>query len=288
MSRLEDVGGQSKMFRIQYRMHPMLLEFPSQYFYNNRVVCHETLVGAAEVVKGFPWPQANVPLAFVNCRDSLESVHDFGGKSNPVEAKIVVDIILDLLQANPDLQRPSRKSGGGGCIAVITPYSKQVQRIRTQLLIRGVGSDTVLVGTVDAFQGQEVDVVLFFAVRSNMYGDIGFLRDARRLCVAVTRAKRALILVGNQKLLQSSSHHWRALVESCVNRGCQMDVLDLLSAAGTPPVGPAIPDLPTESWGELPRITHHDELLGSGGGQRADQRRFRGLGGLVQYHQRKG
>ena len=75
------------------------------------------------------------------------------------------------------------------------------------------------VGTVDSFQGQETDLVVFSATRSNDVGDMGFLRDPRRLCVAITRARRGLILVGDARTLRSS-HHWAALIDSCQARGC--------------------------------------------------------------------
>lgn len=58
----------------------------------------------------------------------------------------------------------------------------------------------VRVGTVDSFQGQETDLVLFSSVRSNLMRELGFLRDARRLNVAITRARRGLIIVGDYKV----------------------------------------------------------------------------------------
>ena len=83
------------------------------------------------------------------------------------------------------------------------------------------------VGTVDSFQGQETDLVVFSATRSNAFGDMGFLRDPRRLCVAITRARRGLVVVGDVKTLRSS-HHWAALIDSCQSRGC------LVGAGGGP------------------------------------------------------
>mmetsp|Transcript_18756 Transcript_18756/g.38160 ORF Transcript_18756/g.38160 Transcript_18756/m.38160 type:complete len:120 (+) Transcript_18756:162-521(+) len=83
------------------------------------------------------------------------------------------------------------------------------------------------VGTVDSFQGQETELVVFSATRSNTVGDLGFLRDPRRLCVAITRARRGLILVGDAQTLRSS-HHWAALIDSCQSRGCLIDAGDLL------------------------------------------------------------
>lgn len=63
-------------------------------------------------------------------------------------------------------------------------------------------------------------------MRSNSLGEIGFLRDSRRLCVALTRAKRGLILLGDQKVLRTSKH-WDALFESCLERGCVLDTKDI-------------------------------------------------------------
>ena len=87
------------------------------------------------------------------------------------------------------------------------------------------------VGTVDSFQGQETELVVFSATRSNAMGDMGFLRDPRRLCVAITRARRGLILVGDARTLRSS-HHWTALIESCQSRGCFVDAGDLYTTTG--------------------------------------------------------
>ena len=136
--------------------------------------------------------------------DAEEVAHDFGGRSNPVEAERVAEIVERLIPDNSE-------------IAVISPYSKQVQLIRAELHNRRIKG--VKVGTVDSFQGQETDIVVFSAVRSNSLNEIGFLRDPRRLCVALTRARRGLILLGDPRVLQTS-RHWEALLDSCRKRGC--------------------------------------------------------------------
>lgn len=96
--------------------------------------------------------------------------------------------------------------------------------------IRAELANVCRVGTVDSFQGQEVDLVIFSATRSNEFGEMGFLRDPRRLCVAITRARRGLILVGDAQTLRSS-HHWTALIESCESRGCFVDARSLYASA---------------------------------------------------------
>jgi superfamily I DNA and/or RNA helicase len=116
-------------------------------------------------------------------------------------------------------------------MAVISPYSKQVQCIRTELSNRNhmtryhVNAQNVQVGTVDSFQGQETDIVIFSAVRSNPTKELGFLRDPRRLNVAITRAKRGLILVGDPTVLRTC-RHWAALLDSCERRGLCLNAKD--------------------------------------------------------------
>ena len=86
-------------------------------------------------------------------------------------------------------------------IAVITPYKEQMTRIRD--LIHENLSSLIEVNTVDAFQGQEKEIIVFSCVRSNdLKGErrgIGFLRDTRRLNVALTRAKFALYVLGTRR-----------------------------------------------------------------------------------------
>jgi hypothetical protein len=218
MARLETFLDQ-KTLREQYRMPPGLLEFPSRYFYEGIVNCaNEVAERTAVAPCGFPWP-TSIPLAFIQVGTDLEVVNEFGGRSNPVEQKVVIQRVLKLLEAK-DVE-PEQ-------LAIISPYSQQVHNIRAELLARNVHS--VRVGTIDSMQGSESDVVIFSAVRSNELKELGFLRDSRRLNVAITRARRGLILIGDQRSLRTC-RHWNALLDSCQKRGCFMDVSDLEAKA---------------------------------------------------------
>ncbi len=77
-------------------------------------------------------------------------------------------------------------------IAVIAPYSAQVRFLRDRC-----SSNDVEIDTVDGFQGREKEVVLISLVRSNSQGEVGFLADTRRMNVAMTRAKRKLMVIGD-------------------------------------------------------------------------------------------
>ena len=237
MARLERLGVGQITLRTQYRMPKALLEHPSRYFYRNLVRCSGN---ARELPPpaGFAWPKKDIPLAFVDTKGpDNELVHNFGGRSNPTEATLIAQITSDLLKGG-DLTAQN--------ISIITPYAKQVQLIRAELantMIRRtpsrasreeeeeeVDDDSIRVGTVDSFQGQETGVVLFSAVRSNSMNELGFLRDKRRLNDAITRARRGLVIVGDAKALQSC-RHWDALISSCENRGCLVDSSDAFPAS---------------------------------------------------------
>ena len=210
MARLEQCGVGEITLQIQYRMVPALLKHPSKYFYNGLVSCApENLLKEDPLPAGFRWPSPE-PLAFVQVGDGESEVaHTFGGRSNPVEASLVIQLVLNLVDSG-DVQANK--------LAIISPYAKQVQLIRSELATRR-NTQGVRVGTVDSFQGQETDLVIFSSVRSNSMKELGFIRDSRRLCVAITRARRGLILVGDQSTLKAC-RHWESLIESLAERGC--------------------------------------------------------------------
>lgn len=131
---------------------------------------------------------------------------DRGGqsKSNEEQAKLTKQIV-NLISSIPD-GAPAHEDRPE--IAVLTPYKKQVNLVRTL-----VPSD-IKISTVDGFQGREADFIIFTSVRSNSSIDIGFLDDRRRLNVAWTRAKYARILIGDRRTLEGSNL-WKRAIEDC-------------------------------------------------------------------------
>jgi superfamily I DNA and/or RNA helicase len=90
-------------------------------------------------------------------------------------------------------------------IGVITPYSAQVR------LLRGLLPDEVEVGSVDGFQGREKEAVVISLVRSNLGGNVGFLAETRRMNVALTRARRKLIVIGDSATITADPFYERLL-----------------------------------------------------------------------------
>jgi len=111
---------------------------------------------------------------------------DGESRLNPQEATLVARKVYALLQAGVL----------AADIAVIAPYAAQARRLRELLPVAGLEIDSV-----DGFQGREKEAVVLSLVRSNTEGEIGFLADVRRLNVALTRARRKLLVTGDSATL---------------------------------------------------------------------------------------
>jgi hypothetical protein len=122
-----------------------------------------------------------------------------------------------------------KKSGREVTLAdfgVITPYAGQAKLINKLLCSAFSLEECTVCRTVDGFQGQERDFVFFSATRANKERKLGFLKDIRRLNVALTRARNLLVVVGSSVTLE---HHetWKALIQDAKNRGCYVDALTI-------------------------------------------------------------
>lgn len=177
----------------QYRMNEKIMGFSSRIFYKNLLVADESVAQQTLAdLKGVRRaPETKEPLIFIDTagKDFEERLEE-GSESryNPQEAGLVLSELGRML----DLGVPP--SG----IAVISPYSAQVR-----LLASFSPDPRVEIDSVDGFQGREKELVIVSLVRSNMEGEMGFLADTRRMNVAMTRARRKLIVIGNSATLSS-------------------------------------------------------------------------------------
>ncbi|DBA71486.1 TPA: hypothetical protein ACH3X2_14306 [Trebouxia sp. C0005] len=206
MERLQAAGIEVQLLKTQYRMHPALAAWPSAAFYGSQLLSHPTPADR-QPPKGFQWPNWECPVAFIDCtgpeqRASLSPGSTAGTSyQNDPEAQLVAHAIQQLLTGRHAMQ-PSD-------IGVITPYSGQVRKIKTFLEQGSTSRTQPDVKSVDGFQGQEREVIIFSAVRSNAQGRIGFLADVRRLNVALTRARRGFIVIGSKSTLMTNPT-WRS------------------------------------------------------------------------------
>ncbi|MBI4371383.1 MAG: AAA family ATPase [Elusimicrobia bacterium] len=202
--RLKDVlpPTSQTLLRVQYRMHEDIMRFPSEQFYEGKLIADDSVARhlAAELPAVAATPLTSRPVTFVDTagagfdeawNELLES------RENRGEAELAVKIIYELLGSGLKAK---------DC-AILTPYVAQAKLLKT--LGREPGLE---IGSVDGFQGREKEAVVVSLVRSNPAGQIGFLGDLRRLNVALTRARRCLIVIGDSTTI---ARHpvYRAFVE---------------------------------------------------------------------------
>jgi superfamily I DNA and/or RNA helicase len=184
----------------QYRMNEAIMGFSSKEFYGNRLKAHDSVASRSL----FP---GDVPLSFVDTAGcGYDEKQEGTSTANPEEAaflfKHLHKLVGELTGYYPAENFPT--------IAVISPYKEQI-RILNQLLQDSpelmVHADKIAVNTIDSFQGQERDVVYISLTRSNTEGEIGFLNDIRRMNVAMTRARKKLVVIGDSSTLASSAFY---------------------------------------------------------------------------------
>ncbi len=182
------------MLTTQYRMNQLIMQFPSQQFYDNHLVADPLIENLC--LKNLPGiitdnELTNTPFEFIDTAGKgYQEEIELGSESrfNTEEVQIILHLVKSLRDAGV-------KSDD---IAVISPYGAQARRIKLHLKPEGIE-----VKTVDGFQGREKEVILLTCVRSNLQGELGFLSDLRRINVAITRAKKKLIIVGDSSTLSS-------------------------------------------------------------------------------------
>ncbi len=191
-----------RLLDTQYRMHAQLMQFPSLSMYAGKLRAAPEV--AARVLHELPGvvedPARPGPLVFLDTAGKGWTEYrseDQPSTSNPGQAERVAAEVRRLLQRGLSPRE----------LAVITPYDAQVKLLREQL--RDALDAGLEVGTVDGFQGREKEAIVVDLVRSNDEGEIGFLADVRRMNVAITRAKRFLMVVGDSATLASADYYSR-------------------------------------------------------------------------------
>ena len=208
-------------FQTQYRFSEEIARFPSNEFYEGRLrtgQSREPEIASALVPGSFPWPYDNgrlVPVVFVQC----SSEEDFGrsSKSNAGQVSLVTHILSLLRTPRPSgegfVNTATQEDLSKFSIAILTPYSRQVKAFKDSI----PSPNNTVMSTIDGFQGREGDIVIFSTVRCNAEGDIGFVEDAKRLNVAWTRPKLALIIVGDRRTLTTKNALWSRALQHCTD-----------------------------------------------------------------------
>ena len=184
--------------RAQYRMHPAIGNLISTVFYEAKLENGEQIRSRRPI---FDWMPARV--TWLSTSSTLDRAETRAGESyaNPTEA----DIVLQLLDKIEDKCRERRQRPSVG---VISGYSAQVEQLTTRIDPENNSrwrNIRIEIATVDAFQGRECDVVVYSTVRSNREKRIGFLKDRRRINVALSRARELLVIVGDNFMMETAT-----------------------------------------------------------------------------------
>ncbi len=184
------------LLKVQYRMNEAIMHFSSEWFYNGELE-------AAPEVRNRSILDLDNPISWIDT-SKMEFKEEFVGESFGRINKDEANLLLKELQAYINKIGGERILDERIDFGIISPYKAQVQYLRGKIK----GSEAlrpykklITVNTVDGFQGQERDVIFISLVRANEDGQIGFLRDLRRMNVAITRARMKLVILGDASTL---------------------------------------------------------------------------------------
>eukprot|EP00268_Persea_americana_P030803 TRINITY_DN2984_c0_g2_i6.p1 TRINITY_DN2984_c0_g2~~TRINITY_DN2984_c0_g2_i6.p1 ORF type:complete len:724 (-),score=166.55 TRINITY_DN2984_c0_g2_i6:1126-3297(-) len=211
--RFQQAGCPTMLLSVQYRMHPQIRDFPSRYFYQGRLTDSESVAKLAD--ESYYNDPLLKPYIFYDIMHGRES-HRGGSVSyqNIHEAQFC-------LRLYEHLQKTLKSCPGNKVsVGIITPYKLQLKCLQREFedVLKSEEGKDLYINTVDAFQGQERDVIIMSCVRASNHG-VGFVADIRRMNVALTRARRALWVMGNANALMQSDD-WAALISDARARNC--------------------------------------------------------------------
>ena len=181
---------------VQYRMNEEIMRFSSDWFYGGKVQ-------TAPQIKYRGILDYDLPMVWVDTSD-LDIHEEFVGESFGRINKIEAELTLNELKKYFTKIGKTRILEERIDVGIISPYRAQVQYLRRLIKKNEFYKPyrhLISVNTVDGFQGQERDIIVISLVRSNDEGQIGFLRDLRRMNVAITRARMKLIILGDAKTM---------------------------------------------------------------------------------------
>jgi superfamily I DNA and/or RNA helicase len=182
------------MLEMQYRMNASIMGFASKEFYQNKLQAPETIAHRL-VFSG------DKPLVFLDTAGcGMEEVIENKNIYNPEEGALLFRHLLRWIEEMPENLRENAFPS----IAIISPYREQLSVLKEQFMgipELQVYKSFISINTIDSFQGQERDVVYLSMTRSNTEGGIGFLSDTRRMNVAMTRARKKLVVIGDSATL---------------------------------------------------------------------------------------
>ncbi len=204
---IEQLPNAVSFLNVQYRMHQDIMAFSNAQFYKEALVAHESVASRG-------WSSEESAVLFIDtagCGFEEQPGVDGDSLQNPEEWQIIQKHI------------EAKQMHLAGDIAVISPYRAQVSWVQNDMS----DAHRWTVNTIDSFQGQEEDVVYISLVRSNEQSEIGFLKDYRRMNVAMTRARKGLVIVGDSATLAKDSFYSK-MIEMIDTKGGYISAWEML------------------------------------------------------------
>lgn len=196
----------TSMLEVQYRMNESIMKFSSEYFYGGKLIAHES-------VKNWLLAVNQAPVEFIDtagCGFDEKQDPETLSRSNEEEGHLLMKRVEALVEEFGIENWVNEQI----TLGIITPYSAQVdflQKLKDNSQVLEPLKKLVSINTVDAFQGQERDVIAISFVRSNEKSEVGFLADIRRTNVAMTRARKKLMMIGDSATLGSHAFYVQLL-----------------------------------------------------------------------------
>jgi ATP-dependent RNA/DNA helicase IGHMBP2 len=216
LDRCIGLEGTVSLLTRQYRMNTVIMGFSNQYFYNNALQADETVSSHVLVNDDSYLSQSIEFIDTAGCGfDEIQNPETLSFY-NPREGAILFSHLQQLLSdyivhgALPPLD-----------IGIISPYKEQREWLKENRPLSEAETaclNSLSIKTIDGFQGEERDVIYISLVRSNETGEIGFLNDLRRMNVAITRARKKLVVIGDSATI-GASDFYRSFLEYCETHG---------------------------------------------------------------------
>ncbi len=201
----------------QYRMSAAIMGFSNAYFYNNELIADESVI--SQLLVNDENSNLSKSVEFIDTAgcgfDEIQNIETLS-YYNPSEAQIVLKHLRELIENYEGESAYSEIE-----IGIISPYKEQ-----REWLVDNLDVDTsiqskiksIQIKTIDGFQGEERDVIYISLVRSNSKQEIGFLSDLRRMNVAITRAKKKLVVIGDSATI-GANPFYQSFLEYCETHG---------------------------------------------------------------------
>lgn len=199
----------------QYRMHPEISLFPSNTFYDGRLLNGPDMAR----LRTQPWHQSKILGAYRFF--DVKGFHQSAPGGHSLINRAEIEVSLSLYHR---LVTDCKGYDFTGKIGIITPYKSQLKELKSRFVQKYGESIFTIVefNTADAFQGRECEVIIFSCVRASTTAGIGFLSDIRRMNVGITRAKSSLWILGSSQSLMQGEF-WGKLIHDAKSRDCYTD-----------------------------------------------------------------